>query len=328
MWDTRPVYVAAAEAARVNRMLPTMLTGDQQAFRRKLRRFTMLVAAVGLCAMGALLWPYLRGRRQQNRIGAATALSRAQGAGQPTAVREQAGPDSSQLVPRAVLDDVSDVGRVRRTGSRAKRQSIIDHDRLCRVLAILKGTSQQELLARVDESIRWEDFLDPQRRARIRGRVCRFRGTLRGDLKECQAVELSEVGLEHLYEGRLQDSVGRWYGFYCLEKPPRQIVRTGVAELVGVFYKLIVSPTRGGGEIVAPLIVARTVTARKAYGPPRPLTALLVEDAPPWALALGAFFVVAAIFGVMTVLMRRRPARRLARRGSGEGPDLPKPDRQ
>jgi len=273
-----------------------------------MRRARLLLGLWGaglLCVLIALA--YLRGKQREAAAQAGTPR-------QIPADRQFTDPlllptadpdDPSQLVMPELLYGERDGNPLRLTPEGGK-VTLVDFDLLAGVIAAVKSISQQELEARVDETIVWEDFLDDRRRGEIRGRVCQFSGRLYR-MVENEAADLSQIGLEHLYEGQIRDALGRMYSFYCFEKPGGETVSSDVAILTGVFYKLIKYTDRAGEDLVTPLIVARTITFRPGYRPPRSLADRVIEQAPPWALWAGFAAVVAVIIAVTSFLMGRKP---------------------
>jgi hypothetical protein len=291
----------------------------QSAFVHRMRIITFTIGFVLLLMVGTLYYLRLRAPApaQQPSVDEESGqspdvmvLTHAPSSEQPA--------DPSQLVPPEILQTERH-GQPTVTDSHGKR-TVVDRDVLAKVLEIVKNTSEQELSERVDKSITWESF-GKERRDRIKGRVCRFQGTLR-ELKENPAVKFPELGIEHFYEGRMDDSMGRWYSFYCFEKPEPMPTRTDLAEVTGVFYKLIQYTSIKGETMVTPLIVARTVKARKLSR--GTVTQRAVEKAPPWALYAGLIGGAAAVFVVLTILTRRkRESPRLVHRSriSPKAPD-------
>jgi len=292
------------------------LIRDRARFNRKVRR-VLLVALVSLLCVAALLI-YLRASVAPQAERTTLRAPQASGRAAPVLVLpEPVQADPSQLIPRAELYFARDVNPVRTIGEKARKISVIDRGLLFKVLKVLEGIPQEELVRRADRAIRWEDFNDPQRREQIRGRACIFEGTLRR-IAPVRDIDLAEIGLENLYEGQIQDVYGRWYSFYCFEKPRREIKRTDVAVLAGVFYKLIKYPTRRGEEMITPLIVSRTIAARAGPVVPRPFTARIIESAPPWLLWLIAVTVLLALGFLILV---RRPGALLKKRPPLRVPD-------
>jgi hypothetical protein len=292
--------------------LQRQLLQKQATFARTVRRVTLVCTAALALVLVGLIYMQARLQRQSTELAAKGKISPREDLGQPVVITAPREGDPSQLVPPEILYPELHGSPVRKTGAKAA-VSLIDQDILFTVLQTLKKVPQEELAARVDKSIKWEDFSDKNRREQIRGRVCRFRGTLRR-WEQNKAVDLSPIGLTALYEGQIQDVLGRTYSFYCFEAPAKLPERTEVAEIVGVFYKLIVYTSRGGEQLVTPLIVGRTIIAREGFSPPPPVTARIIESAPPWALWVGAALAVAVIVGLATLLLRRKTSHRRGRR--------------
>ena len=276
---------------------------------RRVRRLGILLAVAALCVAVVLL---VAGRRRRTvagprggRIPADADLS------QPTVLPNADPDDPSQLVQPWLLFAEPHGNPLRRINGGL--QTLIDHDTLALVLQAVKDVPQAELADRADPNIAWEDFVDKNRRERIRGRVCRFSGTL-WRLEVNNTVAFPEIGIERLYEGQILDAPGGWYSFYCFEDPGK-IGRADVATVTGVFYKLIKYPTRGGEEMVTPLIIARTITSRPGPRPPKSVTQRMTESAPPWALYAGLGVAAIVAFIVTGLVMRRRPSAVYRRRG-------------
>jgi len=215
--------------------------------------------------------------------------------------------DPSQLVLPGLLFAERHANPLRFTPE--GKVTLIDRATLAMVLEAVKAVTQDQLEARVDRGVVWEDFLDAQRRDQIRGRICQFRGALRRFAEtDFKLADFTDVGSEHLYEGQIQDMLGRWYSFYCFEKPVPDITRAELAIVTGVFYKLIKYPTVGGEEMVTPLIIARTVTRGPRYEAPESLTARVARVAPPWARYAALAGMAAVAFALMTLLLRRKRA--------------------
>ena len=290
------------------------LLRDQARLARILRRALLIALLLAACLVGALTW----GRRLVAGSGGVPA-DLADQSEPPGPVAALAGEDHpSQLMSADWLAGTMEGSPVRRAGEGAERISLVDPDILLMVLQTVSEQSQEALVRRADPQVVWQDFADVRRRRALRGRVCRFRGTLRR-WNENDELDVALVGLKHLYEGQIQDAAGHWYSFYCFEESPRPIGEADEAELVGVFYGLIQYPTRGGKEMVTPLIVARTVTGRPAAAPAAPLLARVASQAPPWALWAAAAAVAALICGDLSLLLRRRPAPARRRRGPPGG---------
>jgi len=259
----------------------------------------LALAAVLLLATAVMARSIVKHTREEGRNDLESS-----GLGRPVVVEEAGRDDPAQLVPPAVLyaEGRTSIFVVTESGAGA---TAVDQDTLALLLQAVKAVPQEEIEARADRSVRWSDFAHPERRAQLRGRICRFSGTLRR-LAENDQVEPSALGVPRLFEGQIQDAEGHFYSFYCFERPAREISRSDLATVTGVFYKLIAFTTRKGTRKVTPLLVARTVTSRKLLAP-KTLTERLVEGTPPWALYAGLGALVIAIFGVLTLLMRRRP---------------------
>ena len=281
---------------------------------RKVRLATFVMMLALACLVVALF--YVRRHRARIALGPERGkIPPAQAFVEPLVVPTADPNDPSQLVLPGLLLAESHANPLRITAE--GKTTLVDYDTLATVLGALKAVTQDELEARVDRRIVWEDFLEAQRRDQIRGRICQFRGALyrfaETDLGE---VNFKDIGIEHLYEGQVQDVLGRWHSFYCFQKPVPEITRAELAVLTGVFYKLIKYPTVRGEELVTPLIVARTVTRGPRYEVPQTITARIAQAAPPWARYAMVAGVAAAVFGVMTLLFRKkRPA--LPRRPAG-----------
>lgn len=285
--------------------LENKLQKDRERFNRKVRRFGIAIGAALVLICGVLAYLYLlpadSGSGEPDR-----GISSDQDLSQPTVVPTADPEDPSQLILPGLLMSERHANPVRVTPG--GKTTLVDYDILATALEAVKKVPQDELRARVDHSVEWEDFNDKQRREEVRGRVCQFRGTLRR-FTVSKGVDMSPSGIDTLYEGQLQDVYGRWYSFYCFEKPDREIKRTDVAVLTGVFYKLIRYTTRGGDEMITPLIVARTITPRRDYRPPQSVAERVVEGTPPWLLYGGLATAAAIVCLLLHKLMKRRPSR-------------------
>ncbi len=186
--------------------------------------------------------------------------------------------DPSQLVLPDLIAPTAVGPTVTREGMTL---TLIDEEVLRDILEAVTSLSQEELRHRTDTSIVWDDFNNETRRNRIMGRVCSFRGTLRR-LEENDALSFPELGIEQLYEGQIQDSMHRWYSFYIVEKPDRPVERHDAAEITGVFYKLITYQRRGGGELVTPLIIGRTLEVERQQFSRGGAISSIARTAPPW----------------------------------------------
>jgi len=278
------------------------LLADRAAFLGRVRRLAVLgLAALG-CVVAVLLYVRAARIRAAARPPAARKLSGGDVRADALLLPPAAGGDASQLVPSALLYAERDANPLRITPEGGKT-TLVDYDILAAVLKAVKAVPQRELEARVDRSIVWEDFDDPVRRMALRGRLCQFRGTLYR-LVENPTAKFPALGIERLYEGQIRDALGRWYCFYCFERPSPPLTRADEAVLTGVFYKLIKYTARSGEQIVAPLIIARTVRAGRRYAPPS-FAGRIVDRAPDWALAAGLGALAAIICLVMTLLFRR-----------------------
>lgn len=302
--------------------LQQRLRRQQKAFARKVRRFVVVGLAAGLCLVLAFFYMGRAPWGGSSRIQPDQEGNQQDAYGQPLALLPEGEPHPSQLIPASILYAEPHINPVRRVGPSGQTVSIVDKGMLFLVLQTVSELSQEELEARVDEAIVWEDFSDQHRREQIRGRICRFRGTLfRWEKREDSGVH--EIGLEALYEGQILDGLGRWYSFYCFEEPPRLPGRPDVAELVGVFYKLIQYPTPQGEQMVTPLIVGRTITVKGTFSPPPRLAERILQSTPPWAFWSAVAVLAAVVFGGLSFLLRaRRP--RLRRRRKKAVPESPK----
>jgi hypothetical protein len=294
------------------------LLREQARYALLVRRVLLIALLLAACLVGALTW----GRRLVAGPGGVPAelADQPEPAGPGAALAGEDHP--SQLMSADWLAGTMEGSPVRRSGEGAERISLVDPDVLLVALQTVSEQSQEALVKRADPQVVWQDFADVRRRRELRGRVCRFQGTLRR-WNENDQLDMTSVGLKHLYEGQIQDAAGHWYSFYCFEEPPRPIAESDEANLVGVFYGLIQYPTRGGKEMVTPLIVARTVTGRPVPAPTAPLLARVGSQMPAWACWAAAAAVVALICGGLSLLLRRRPGPAPARRrrgGSGRPP--------
>jgi hypothetical protein len=287
--------------------LQDKLKRDRARFNRKVRRFAIAVSAAVVMIGGVLvylfLWPTGAGQqRDTSRITPEQDLS------QPTVVPTADPDDPSQLVMPEYLMSEGHVTPLEDTS--VGKRTMVDFAMLATMLEAVKEVPQEELEARVDPAIEWKHFNDPQLREKARGRICQFRGTLRR-FTETKGVDMSEAGIDNLYEGQIQDVYGRWFSFYCFQEPPREIKRTDVAVLTGVFYKLISYSTRGGEDLISPLIVARTVTPRRGYqGPVAP-----GRGVPEWLIYAGLAVGSIAACVALHYIMKRRPTRYERHRG-------------
>ncbi len=273
---------------------------------RTMRRAVIIAVALFAALVATLMWLELRRAGSGRRL----TLDQTGPAPAPGHVpeRELGGEDVAQVVPREELLGAPGVGSVRRTGRTRRLVSVVDADELFCILRRIKDIPQEELVRRADLTVAYEDFADPARRAQIVGRACLFRGTLRR-LVARKDVDLSPLGLDHLYEGQIQDATGQWYSFYCFQPPARAIGRRDVAELAGVFYKLIKYPTRGGEDMVTPLIVGRTLERRPGPSMPRSLASRFLSGVPDRALwvGLGGLFALAGALALLKAGRRRPP---------------------
>jgi len=291
------------------------LKRQQAAFNRKVRRFVIIGVFALLCVITAVLYVRLKPAGRPPRI---TLQESRTAPPSVLALPEPRPDDPSQIIAPEKLFFVRDVNPVRALDGTERKVSVIDQDILLNILSALKDIPQDELRQRVDRSIRWEDFNDEDRRRAIKGRACMFKGTLRR-LEKRDDIDVSGIGIQCLYEGQIQDVLGRWYGFFCFEKPRKEIKRTDVAILAGVFYKLIKYPTRRGEDMIVPLIVARTVDSRPGPAVPPSVPGRIIERTPPWALWLFAGVVFVGI-GILILCgggtkSRRRPFRVRPRAG-------------
>lgn len=287
--------------------LQEKLKRDRARFNRKVRRFAIAVCAAVVMIGGVLaylyLWPAGGGQQRD-----ASRITPEQDLSQPTVVPTADPEDPSQLVMPGYLMSEGHVTPEAETP--VGKRTMVDFAMLATMLEAVKEVPQEELEARVDHSIEWEHFNAPQLREKARGRICQFKGTLRR-FTETKGVDMAEAGIENLYEGQVQDVYGRWFSFYCLQEPPREIERTDVAVLTGVFYKLIRYTTRGGEELISPLFVARTITPRRGYhGPVAP-----GRGVPDWLIYAGLAVGSIAVCVALHYIMKRRPTRYERRRG-------------
>ena len=211
-----------------------------------------------------------------------------------------------QLMPAQELAGSERVATNRRVGRTRALVSVVDRDELLSILTELKDIPQQNLLARADRTVEYDDFADPASRRELVGRLCLFRGTLRRFVTR-RDVDLRPVGVESLYEGQIQDADGRWYSFYCFEPPRPAIQREDIAVLAGMYYRLIKYPTRGGEEMVTPLLVGRTLGRRPGAAMPRSVVSRILQDVPDWAIwtVLGGLFLVAGAVALLKAGSRK-----------------------
>lgn len=275
------------------------LKQSRTGFHRRVRRFALLAAVACFCVATVFFCRFCKQRDTSARRTLRETDPSPPGA-QLLVLPKSKKDDPAQLIDPAVLYFSRHVSPVRTVGAGGEKVSVLDKDVLLKVLRAVRETPQEELRRRTDPTITWDDFDDTKRREEIKGRVCMFRGTLRR-FAETKGVDLSEAGFDTLYEGQLQDRMGRLYSFYCFERPKREIPRSDVATLVGVFFKLIKYPTRRGEQLITPLIVARTIEAEPGARPPTPLTRRLVEETPAWVLwaVLGGLLLAAGILGII-----------------------------
>lgn len=239
------------------------LKRQQDSFNRKVRRVVIVIGVAALLIGGFLAYlyfaPFQKSRPKPPDITNKQALET------PTVVPTADPDDPAQLVlPGLIMAErPANPVTVTSTGKKTK----IDKALMALVLEAVKKVPQDEMEARVDPTIKWVDFTDAKKREQIRGRVSQFRGTLRR-LEKSPGVKFPSLGIDTLYEGQIQGSRGHWFSFYCLEKPEKEIKRSDIAILTGVYYKLIRFSTRGGGEKITPLIIASTITARRGYDTP------------------------------------------------------------
>ncbi|MFP4176819.1 MAG: hypothetical protein ACOCR1_04985 [Planctomycetota bacterium] len=258
--------------------LEKKLKEDRSRFNRRLVRIGILMLAALI--LGAVVLVYMvRTSGLGEEYEGPDRRAREDHLDQPTAVPTADPDDPSQVVLPGFLTPERHANPTRSTP--AGKMTLVDKDILATVLESVMEIPQEELEARVDGDIEWEDFNDKIRREEIRGRVAQFRGTLRR-FTEAKGVEFPDIGVDTLYEGQIQDVYGRWYSFYCFEKPEEEIERTDLAILTGVFYKLIRYNTRGGEQMISPLIVARTVTSRQDYRSPQSGTQDGAGGLPGW----------------------------------------------
>jgi len=253
------------------------LRKQQQRFNRKVRKFVLICSiTLFLLALGTITifryGDFWEGSDVETRIDASLDIS------DFTMVPTGDPDDPSQLVlPGLIAPDA--------VGETVIREGVqftpIDIDVLENIIQTVQSVPQDELKMRVDESIKWEDFNDANRRNQIMGRVCSFRGTLRRKEKN-DNVDFPDLEIDHLYEGQIQDAMDRWYSFYIFEEPERPIERFDVTEITGVFYKLITYPSRGGGEMVTPLIIGRTLESEREHFAYRGRTQSFARTAPAW----------------------------------------------
>lgn len=212
--------------------------------------------------------------------------------------------DPSQLVlPDLIAADA--VGPTVRRGGVSLTP--LDEDVLRDILEAIQLVPQEELRRRVDHSIEWKDFADPDRRNGIMGRVCRFRGTLRRLEETSGMVDFPEMNIDRLYEGQIQDATHNMYSFYIIEKPDRPLGRADVAEITGVFYKLITYTSRDGEDRTTPLIVARTLEAQKGGYGRRGLHESFAGFAPGWLFYPFLLGVPALSCLVIHLILKRKP---------------------
>jgi len=287
------------------RRLQEELIREHAIFVKKIRRMSILLMIVMLGVLGLLAYSLFRlaSAGGADPVHAGPTESQRQA---PSLAEMRNESDRSRLVPLEAFEPEHTPVVVQLAEPEAREISVIQEAVLLKVLEAVSSLSQQELVQRADTTVRWEDFADKERQEALRGRVCRFRGTLRR-IEENRDIDLSSIGIESLYEGQVQDHAGRWYSLYCFQKPAQDMTRNDVAELVGVYYGLITFPTRGGKESVTPLVVARTVTAVPQVARPRSQAAALVERAPVWALYVGAAVVVVLICLAGSLLLRQPP---------------------
>jgi hypothetical protein len=291
--------------------LQDRLLKQQAAFVRRVRRVFLVAAVAVVCLLAFVLHGLRRGAGASEWTGPELEES---APGVQAVAPEEGEEPPSQLVPSGWLQERAPDTVVRRTGERALKTSVIDPNVIIVLLQTVAEQSQEGLRTLADRELGWEDFVDPQSRNAVRGRVCSFRGTLCRWMENLQ-LDLSGTGLEKLYEGQILDGDGRFYSFYCFEGPPGQVDESDIAELTGIFYGLIKYPTRGGEELVTPLIVARGLTFQRRPSAPGPLTGRLLTQLPHWArwATVGAVALIVCLVG--SLLMRRRPAELRLRRG-------------
>ncbi len=152
-------------------------------------------------------------------------------------------------------------------------------------------TPAETLEAYVDPSVTYDDFAT--RPLAQRGKVVRFIGTLQRVARS--HMDVSEAGLDAIYEGQIRDKNWDLYSFYVTDKPVGFRVMQDVVVLVGVYYTNIVYETRGGGLKATPLIIGRRLTL---YQPPRRV------EAPGWTdEALDRLAAHPALAGALAALL-------------------------
>ena len=220
--------------------------------------------------------------------------------------------DPCQLVPPDVLKSEKH-GVPVRVDPWGRKATVIDKGTLMQVLERLKQVSDEDLKARVDNTVTWETFTDKKRRDWAKGRVCHFRGVLRR-FEEIQGVNLREIAIAHLYEAQMQDNPGRWYTIYCYEKSTVEPTRSDPVEVTGVFYKLLqystkkTDPKTGEREmLVTPLIIARTIEVRTEFRKQKGMMERVGESTPEWVLALAVLAAGILVCAGIAFLLRRKP---------------------
>lgn len=130
------------------------------------------------------------------------------------------------------------------------------------VLRKVASADADELESYVDSRVTYDNFaIAPQR---CRGYVVRFRGTLMRARKS--SIDVSDAGLDQVWEGQVVDKNYHWYSYYVVDEPTGFRTRDDVVELVGVFHKNIVYETQALTLKATPLIIAKRL---KRYTPPR-----------------------------------------------------------
>jgi len=283
------------------------LLKDRASFLRKVRVFTMLLGVAVLCLLTVILF---LNRKRAAPAGSGVRLKNDfpqpdRGGIMVVPVDPEAHP--SQLIPREVLLEERH-GTPRRKLPDGSTSTVINGDTLRQVLMILREVPEENLAGMADQSITYATFADKELRDEIQGRVCTFRGVLRR-FEKLPGASLHDISMGSIYEAQLQDALGHWFTVYCFEKPEELPTRRDATEVTGVFYKLIWYSTKEGGDMVTPLIVARTVHIRYDLRPAPTFSERVVEGAPPWALGVALGVMAAVVVVVLTLALRRKPKR-------------------
>jgi len=167
--------------------------------------------------------------------------------------------DYSGILPPDFFRNVRDQHPLRRV--EGGYVTIVEPDLLCAICNRIHTIGQTGLTA-AEIPYNYDDFENHPDRLRgkalrVKGRLIRLKMKSLGSHTDCVVTEL--------WEGTILDDDQCHYNFYALKRDPGLRPGGDTVEAMGVFFKNIRYPTRGGSDLATPLIIALDVKKITAW---------------------------------------------------------------